>query len=98
MVSHLLTADKQVAAFRTAVHDIIYLSGAQVNAAQWQAGLLKGHITKTIFDGNYGLEWIDATFQPIVQDAYATFENGVLMTLDFPVYKSQVRLSKVLQP
>ena len=79
-------------------YDIIYLSGAQVNAAQWQAGLLKGHITKTIFDGNYGLEWIDATFQPIVQDAYATFENGVLMTLDFPVYESQVRLSKVLQP
>ena len=79
-------------------YDIIYLTGAQVNAAQWQSGLLKGHISKTIFDGHYDLEWIDATFLPIIQDAYAAFENGVLMTLNFPVYKSQLRLSKVLMP
>ncbi len=78
-------------------YDIIYVSGAQVNAPQWREGLLKGHISKTIFDGHYDLEWIDATFQPIVQDAYAAFENGVLMTLNFPVYKSQLRLSKVLK-
>ncbi len=78
-------------------YDIIYVSGAQVNAPQWREGLLKGHISKTIFDGHYDLEWIDATFQPIVQDAYAAFENDVLMTLNFPVYKSQLRLSKVLK-
>ena len=78
-------------------YDIIYVSGAQVNAPQWREGLLKGHISKTIFDGHYDLEWIDATFQSIEQDAYAAFENGVLMTLNFPVYKSQLRLSKVLK-
>ena len=82
----------------TGGYDIIYISGAQVNAAQWQTGLLKGHISKTIFDGHYDLEWIDSTFSPIAQDAYAAFENGVLMTLNFPVYKSQIRLSKVLRP
>lgn len=79
-------------------YDIIYVSGALVNAQHWSEGLLKGHISKTIFDGHYDLEWIDATFQPIVQDAYAAFENGVLMTLNFPVYKSSLRLSKVLSP
>lgn len=78
-------------------YDIIYMSGAQVNAQQWSEGLLKGHISKTIFDGHYDLEWIDATFQPILQDAYAAFENGVLMTLNFPIYKSQLRLSKVIK-
>ena len=77
-------------------YDIVYVSGAQVNAPQWCEGLLKGHISKTIFDGHYDLEWIDATFEPITQDAYAAFENGVLMTLNFPVYKSSLRLSKVL--
>ncbi len=77
-------------------YDIIYINGAQVNGSQWQTGLLKGHISKTIFDGHYDLEWIDSTFAPITQDAYAAFENGVLMTLNFPVYKSQIRLSKVL--
>lgn len=79
-------------------YDIIYLDGAQVNATQWQPGLLKGHISKTIFDGHYDLRWIDATFCPISLDAYAALDNGVLMTLSFPVYKSQLRLSKVLHP
>ena len=79
-------------------YDIIYLSGAQVNATQWQPGMLKGHISKTIFDGHYDLEWIDATFLPITLDAYAAFSDGVLMTLNFPVYNSQMRLSKVLAP
>lgn len=77
-------------------YDIIYVSGAQVHPDQWQTGLLKGHLTKTIFDGHYDLTWIDATFQPISEDAYAMFDNGVLLTLNFPVYRSQMRLSKVL--
>ena len=79
-------------------YDIIYVDGSQVNAPQWQFGLLKGHISRTIFDGHYDLVWIDAMFAPITHDAYAAFENGVLMTLSFPVYNSQLRLSKVLQP
>lgn len=78
-------------------YDIVYISGAQVNAPQWREGMLKGHIDKTIFDGHYDLEWIDATFQPIAQDAYAAIENGVLMTLNFPIYKSSLRLSKVIR-
>ncbi|MBQ9575518.1 MAG: hypothetical protein IJV11_01430 [Muribaculaceae bacterium] len=78
-------------------YDLIYIDGAQVKKSMWQTGMFKGHMTKTIFGGNYDLSWIDATMEPIDEDAYATIENGVIMTMEFPIYKSQVRFVKVLQ-
>lgn len=78
-------------------YDIIYIDGAQVKKTMWQTGMLKGHMTKTIFSGNYDLTWIDATMEPIEKDAQASIENGVILTLSFPVYKSQVRFAKVLE-
>ena len=78
-------------------YDLIYIDGAQVKKTMWQTGMLKGHMTKTIFSGNYDLTWIDATMEPIEKDAQATIENGVILTLSFPVYKSQVRFAKVLE-
>lgn len=77
-------------------YDLIYIDGAEVKKSQWQPGMLKGHIVKTIFSGNYDATWIDATQEPIDKDVQATIENGVIMTLSFPVYKSQVRFAKVL--
>ena len=79
-------------------YDLIYVDGAQVKKSQWQWGMLKGHMTKTAFSGNYDLRWIDATMEPIDKDAYATIENGIILTLYFPVFKSQVRFAKVLDP
>ena len=77
-------------------YDIIYIDGAQVKKSQWQSGMLKGHIKKTVFSGNYDLMWIDATMEPISEDTYATIENGIILSLYFPVYKSQVRFAKVI--
>ncbi len=77
-------------------YDIIYIDGAQVKKSQWKPGMLKGHIVKTIFTGNYDLKWIDATMEPITDDAYVTIENGVILTLYFPVFKSQVRFAKII--
>ena len=77
-------------------YDIIYIDGAQVKKSQWKPGMLKGHFVKTIFTGNYDLKWIDATMEPITDDAYVTIENGVILTLYFPVFKSQVRFSKII--
>ena len=77
-------------------YDLIYIDGAQVKKSLWQPGMLKGHITKTAFSGNYDMTWIDATMEPIDEDAYATIENGILLTLYFPVFKSQVRFAKVM--
>jgi hypothetical protein len=64
----------------------------------WAPGMLKGHMTPTLFTGNYDLSWIDATMEPIDKDTYATIENGVILTLYFPTYKSQVRFAKTLNP
>lgn len=77
-------------------YDLIYIDGAQVNKSQWQPCMLKGHITRTQFTGNYDLLWIDATMEPISEDCYAAIENGVILTLNFPIYKSQVRYAKVI--
>ena len=78
-------------------YDIIYIDGAQVKKSMWQSGMLKGHLTKTVFSGNYDATWIDATMEPIDEDVQASIENGIILTMNFPVYKSQVRFSKVLE-
>ena len=78
-------------------YDLIYIDGAQVKKSMWQPGMKKGHITKTLFTGNYDLTWIDATMEPIDEDAYATIENGIILTLKFPIFKSQMRLAKVIE-
>ena len=77
-------------------YDLIYIDGAQVKKSQWQTGMLKGHITKTMFTGNYDATWIDATQEPIDKDVQATIENGVILTMSFPVFGSQVRFAKVI--
>lgn len=77
-------------------YDLIYIDGAHVKKSQWQPCMKKGHLTKTIFSGNYDLTWIDATMEPISEDAFATLENGVILTLNFPIFKSQVRFAKVI--
>lgn len=77
-------------------YDIIYVDGAQVWKSQWHTGMKKGEIKNTIFTDNFNGKWIDATLEPITQDVYATFESGVILTIKFPVYKSQIRFSKVL--
>ena len=77
-------------------YDLIYIDGAQVKKSQWQPCMLKGHITRTQVTGNYDLCWIDATMEPISEDCYAAIENGVILTLNFPIYKSQVRFAKVI--
>ena len=77
-------------------YDLIYIDGAQVKKSQWSFGMKKGEMTKTIFTDNFTGKWIDSTFELIDEDVYAVFESGVILTFKFPVYKSQVRFSKVL--
>lgn len=77
-------------------YDVIYIEGAQVKKSLWQLGMKKGEMHKTIFTDNFSGKWIDATFEPIDEDVYVTFESGVILNFKFPVYKSQVRFSKVL--
>ena len=78
-------------------YDVIYVEGAQVKKSQWHLGMKKGEMTKTIFTDNFTGLWHDATQEAIDQDVYVTFESGVILCFKFPVYKSQIRFSKVLQ-
>lgn len=77
-------------------YDLIYIEGAQVKKSQWETGMLKGRLTKTIFTDNFSGMWVDATYRPFSEDVYATFESGVILNIKFPVYRSQIRFSKVL--
>jgi len=77
-------------------YDIIYIDGAVVNDTKWKTSMLKGTIKKTIFTGNYDAMWIDSNFAPITEDVQATIENGVILTIKFPLLKGQLRFSKVI--
>ncbi len=77
-------------------YDVIYVDGAQVKKSQWHLGMKKGEMFKTIFTDNFTGKWNDATQEAINEDVYVTFESGVILTFKFPVYKSQIRFSKVL--
>ncbi|MGM9803592.1 MAG: hypothetical protein ACI308_05380 [Muribaculaceae bacterium] len=75
-------------------YDIIYVKGASVNSSRWKPGMIKGKLTKTRFQGQYDLIWYDAECKPFITDVHATMTDGAVLTLHFPLYKSQLRLSK----
>lgn len=77
-------------------YDIIYVDGATVYPGQWTIGMLKGHLTPTIFDNTYTAIWYDAMGQPFTDDVQATVENTVILTVKLPIYKSQIRFSRVI--
>ncbi|MBR5117926.1 MAG: hypothetical protein IK100_04700 [Muribaculaceae bacterium] len=77
-------------------YDVIYVDGAQVKKSMWHMGMKKAEMTQTIFTDNFTGKWYDATLQPIDDDVFVTFESGVIVNFKFPVYKSQIRFSKVL--
>ena len=75
-------------------YDIIYISGAEVNASKWQTGMIKGRLIKTQFPNHYDLIWYDALFAPFSNDVNATIENSSIITFNFPVHKTQLRFAK----
>ena len=72
---------------------LIYLSGAQINQINWVEGMIKGRLRPTIFQNHYDLIWYDSMFDIIDTDAYATIVDSIL-TLEFPLYKTQIRFYK----
>lgn len=78
-------------------YEIIYCDGAQVKKNEWIFGMLKGNMTPTIFDNTFNGMWIDSIFEPITEDVQFSIEEGVILTVKFPVYKSQIRFSKVIK-
>ena len=76
-------------------YDILYIAGAQVMGSKWQECRQKGTMISTIFNENYQATWIDATGNDMGPDVQATFESGSILTVKFPVFKSQLRFSRI---
>lgn len=76
-------------------YDIIYISGAEVYADRWHEGMIKGHLRPTIFEGHYDLEWVDSTFTVHDRELSAQFDSAGILTLNFPLLKTQIRLSRL---
>ena len=76
-------------------YDILYIDGAQVMGSKWQSCQPKGTMTRTIFTDSYRARWIDATGEDMGEDVQAAFEGGSILNVKFPVFKSQLRFSKV---
>lgn len=76
-------------------YDILLVDGAVTLADQWKPMMLKGTLRPTLFTGHYDLTWIDATFRPMDTDLQATIEEGALLTLSFPIYKTIMRFAKI---
>ncbi len=76
-------------------YEIIYLGGATVNAEDWNAPRLKGILRPSGFQNNYDLEWYDAAGRLLDDDNNAQLsDDGAILTLRFPVYKSQLRFRR----
>lgn len=72
--------------------DIIYLSGAERNAADWEAGMVKGKLVPTVFSNHYDLKWTDADFRTDIEGAWGEFaQEGYLLVLHFPREKGLMR-------
>ena len=73
-------------------YDIIYVDGARVNSHKWTVGMRKGTLEKTIFSNHYNLTWVDSTFGLMDEETSADVEQGTIMSLNFPIYGSSIRL------
>lgn len=73
---------------------ILYISDAEVNKIQWQTGMIKGRLIPTIFRDHYDLVWYDADMEEISRDIHASIINNVILSLEFPLYKTTLRFSK----
>lgn len=76
-------------------YDIIYLDGASVNRDSWKAGMLKGKLKKTVFIDHYDLVWYDSNHEPLSSETFCTFIDGTIMQLDFPLYSTRMRFSRL---
>lgn len=76
-------------------YEIVYQDGATVNADDWQPPRLKGWLHPSGFKGNFDLIWYDAQGRLLDDDNEAQLsDDGMVLTLRFPVYKSQIRFKR----
>lgn len=75
-------------------YHILYVDGAETLATQWKPLMIKGKLKGTAFQQHYDLTWFDSTFQPIDRDIHASMTDNAILTLYFPLLKTELRFSK----
>lgn len=76
---------------------IVYADGAVTNADMWERGFVKGKLVPTSFPGHYNLVWYDSKRNAIdMGESSAQFDGLNLLTLHFPLLKSQLRFERIL--
>lgn len=75
-------------------YDMLYLSGASVNAGAWRPMMLKGRLTDAGVEGTYNLIWYDAAGKPMTSGLKAQRDSENTITLHFPAQTSTIRLHR----
>lgn len=73
---------------------LLYLDGAEVNASCWRPLMIKGRLTATQYENNYDLKWYDSVMNPMSSEDFAVFDGESLLTLNFPIHRSKIRMAK----
>ncbi len=73
---------------------VIYVYGAKVNASKWKTGILKGYLEETVFSDEYNLVWYDSDMEAMTEELSAKIEQSTVLTLRFPIHKTQIRFAK----
>lgn len=72
-------------------YDIVLVAGSD-----WPALRIKGRLRPTGFIGQYDLEWLDASGEPMGPDCSALITDASLLTLRFPLYGGSVRYRRAV--
>ena len=73
-------------------YDLIYLSGAKVNADRWEAGMLKARLRPSGILGVWDVEWHDAMHRVMSHELKAQTDREGALVVQFPYQQSQIRL------
>lgn len=75
-------------------YDLIYLSGAKVNADGWRRGMVKASLRPSGIKDVWNVTWFDAMHSPLSHELKGQIDQSGTLTLQFPYQSSQLRLHK----
>lgn len=76
-------------------YEMIYVSGADKHAFDWQPQMIKGRLSPTGHEGVFSLEWRDVYGATIPVAATAQQESMDILTLHFPATNSKLRFKRL---
>ena len=86
-----------IATIKTDVgYDILYISGAEIDAELWQALQIKGQLTEATFPGSFDLVWIEPSGRKLDYETSATIIDN-LLTIRLPHWDATVRFRRIEQ-